>query len=194
VIHPEERPGSHAGALDYWSGYTCNDGGMPMSLPGRIFLTTLDVLEIHIPTLSFALMFVVFIIEIAWRYLFVPLTWTMEFSLMAFLWTTLLGACWALRDDSHVVFGLVYDSVGPKAQRVIRIAGNGLLCTAFCIALYPSWKFVAFMGFKRADVMQISMSIVFFPYVVFTVLTIGRLGHRLWTDLRSLASPKGSRP
>jgi len=157
---------------------------MQMNLPGRILLTTLDVLEIYIPTLSFALMFVVFIVEIVCRYLFVPLTWTMEFSLMAFLWTTLLGACWTLRDDSHVVFSLVYDGVGPKAQRAIRVAGNGLLFVAFCIALYPSWKFVAFMGFKKADVMQISMSIVFAPYIAFTVLTIGRLGQKLWTDLR----------
>jgi len=167
---------------------------MQMKLPGRILLTTLDVLEIYIPTLSFALMFVVFIIEIAWRYLVVPLTWTMEFSLMAFLWTTLLGACWALRDDSHVVFSLLYDAVGPKAQRRIRIAGNGLLFVAFCIALYPSWKFVAFMGFKKADVMQVSMSIVFSPYIVFSVLTIGRLGHKLWTDLGSLMPGKESCP
>jgi len=164
-----------------------------MNLPSRILLKTLDVLEIYIPTLSFALMFVVFIIEIAWRYLIVPLTWTMEFSLMAFLWTTLLGACWALRDDSHVVFGLLYDSVGPRAQRIIRLAGNGLLFIAFCIALYPSWKFVAFMGFKKADVMQISMSIVFSPYIAFTLLTIGRLGYLLWNDLRSLAPGRESR-
>lgn len=163
-----------------------------MSLPSRIFFTTLDVLEIYIPTISFALMFVVFIIEIAYRYLIVPLTWTMEFSLMAFIWTTLFGACWALRDDSHVVFGLVYDSVGPKAQRLIRIAGNGLLFIAFCIALYPSWKFVAFMGFKKADVMQISMSLVFSPYIAFTVLTIGRTGYSLWNDVRSLVSGKES--
>jgi len=165
---------------------------MQMKLPGRILLTTLDVLEIYIPTLSFALMFVVFIIEIAWRYLVVPLTWTMEFSLMAFIWTTLFGACWALRDDSHVVFGLVYDSVGPQAQRLIRIAGNGLMFIAFCIALYPSWKFVAFMGFKKADVMQISMSLVFSPYIAFTVLTIGRTGYSLWNDVRSLKSRKES--
>jgi len=165
-----------------------------MNLPSRILLKILDVLEIYIPTLSFALMFVVFIIEIAWRYLIVPLTWTMEFSLMAFLWTTLLGACWALRDDSHVVFGLLYDSVGPRAQRLIRLAGNGLLFIAFCIALYPSWKFVAFMGFKKADVMQISMSIVFSPYIAFTLLTIGRLGYLLWNDLRSLAPGRESRP
>ena len=163
-----------------------------MSLPARILLKALDVLEIYIPTISFALMFVVFIIEIAYRYLIVPLTWTMEFSLMAFIWTTLFGACWALRDDSHVVFGLVYDSVGPQAQRLIRIAGNGLMFIAFCIALYPSWKFVAFMGFKKADVMQISMSLVFSPYVAFTVLTIGRTGYSLWNDVRSLMSRKES--
>jgi hypothetical protein len=50
------------------------------------------------------------------------------------------------------------------------------------------------MGFKKADVMQISMSVVFSPYIAFTVLTIGRLGYMLWTDLRSLAPGKASRP
>jgi len=42
--------------------------------------------------------------------------------------------------------------------------------------------------------MQISMSIVFSPYVAFSVLTIGRLGHKLWTDLRPLVPGRESRP
>jgi hypothetical protein len=37
------------------------------------------------------------------------------------------------------------------------------------------------------------MSIVFSPYIVFSVLTIGRLGHKLWTDLRSFMPGTESR-
>ena len=49
------------------------------------------------------------------------------------------------------------------------------------------------MGFKKADVMQISMSVVFSPYIAFLVLTIGRLGYSLWADVRSLVAGEESR-
>jgi len=154
----------------------------------NLFLKTgrrlLDFVEITIPSTMFALLFIVFMMEIFYRYVLVPLTWTLEFTLMAFIWTTLLGACYAHREGAHVTFSLLYDRMKPRGQLYVRMAGNLLVFTAFCIALYPSYKYIAFMGFKRSDVLRIPMNIAFSPYLAFLVIMIGRLAAALADDLR----------
>jgi TRAP-type C4-dicarboxylate transport system permease small subunit len=146
----------------------------------------LDCLEIYLPALAFFAMFTVFMIQIFFRYFIVPLTWPLEFTLMAFIWTTLFGACYAHRDKSHVVFSLIYDRVKPKSQLRMRIIGNFLLASAFALSLYPSYKYVNFMSFKVSDVLKVPMNIAFSPYLFFLVIMIGRLVYELVVDLRTL--------
>jgi TRAP-type C4-dicarboxylate transport system permease small subunit len=147
----------------------------------------LDFTEIYLPGLAFFAMFVVFMIQVFFRYFIVPLTWPLEFTLMAFIWTTLFGACYAYRDKSHVVFSLVYDRVKPRSQLMMRIAGNLLLVVAFAISLYPSYKYVNFMGFKVSDVLKVPMNIAFSPYIFFLVIMIGRLIYDLVLDFKKLS-------
>jgi TRAP-type C4-dicarboxylate transport system permease small subunit len=115
----------------------------------------LDVVEVYVPTIAFTLLFIVFIIQVFFRYFLVPLTWPLEFTLIAFIWTTLLGACFTQRDYSHVQFTLIYDKAKPRTQIWLRIAGNSLLVAAFGIALYPSYSYVDFMSFKVSNVLKI---------------------------------------
>jgi TRAP-type C4-dicarboxylate transport system permease small subunit len=146
----------------------------------------LNVVERDIPTLTFSALFVVFMVQVVCRYLFVPLTWPLEFTLIAFIWTTVLGACFAQRDYSHVMFTLIYDRTKPKGQLIMRILGNLLMFSSFSIALYPSYKFVNFMSFKRSDVLKIPMNIAFSPFIVFLVIIIVRFGYDLVVDIRKL--------
>ncbi len=146
----------------------------------------LDVVEVYVPTIAFTLLFIVFIIQVFFRYFLVPLTWPLEFTLIAFIWTTLLGACFTQRDSSHVQFTLIYDKAKPRTQIWLRIAGNSLLVAAFGIALYPSYSYVDFMSFKVSNVLKIPMNIAFFPFVVFLVIMIGRLSRDVIRDLRKL--------
>lgn len=122
----------------------------------------------------------------------VPLTWTMEFTLMAFIWTTVLGACLAQREDEHVAFTLLYDGAKPETQRIIRILGNGLVIISFIIALGPSARWINFMGFKRSDALKIPMNIAYSPFVVFLLVFIVRLGTATVRDVVGLIR-KGSR-
>ncbi len=148
--------------------------------------TVLDIIEIYLPTLSFIVLFVVFLIQIFFRYLFEPLTWPMELSLFCYLWTILLGVCFAQRDDDHIRFTLFYDSVKPKSQLWIRIIGNILLVSSFGIALYPSYKYVNFMSFKKSNVLLIPMDWAYFPFIVMMVLLIGRFSLQLVKDIKIL--------
>lgn len=125
-------------------------------------------------------------LEIFYRYFLVPLTWTLEFTLIAFIWVTLLGACFAQRDSSHVMFTMIYDKVKPRTQVWIRIVGNTLVFIAFSISLYPTYRYINFMSFKKSDVLKIPMNIAFSPYMVFLIIIIGRLGYDIITDFKKL--------
>ena len=146
----------------------------------------LNFFEIYTPSIVFFSLFIVFILQIFYRYFLVPLTWPLEFTLMAFIWVTLLGACYAKRDSSHVKFTMIYDIVKPRTQIWIRIVGNALVLIAFSISLYPSYRYVSFMSFKKSDVLKIPMNIAFSPYIVFLVIMIGRLGYDIITDFKKL--------
>ncbi len=148
--------------------------------------TVLDIIEIYLPTLSFTVLFVVFLVQIFFRYFIKPLTWPMELSLFCYLWTILLGICFAQREGEHIHFALLYDKAKPKIQLWMRILGNLLLVTSFGIALYPSYKYVDFMSFKKSNVMLIPMNWAYFPFVVMMVILIVRFSLQLWKDFKIL--------
>jgi len=146
----------------------------------------LDFFEIYLSSVFFSLLFIVFLLQIFYRYFLVPLTWPLEFTLIALNWLTLLGACFAQRDSSHVMFTMIYDAVKPRTQIWMRIVGNTLVFIAFSISLYPSYRYLSFMSFKKSDVLKIPMNIAFSPYIVFLVIMIGRLGYDIITDFKKL--------
>ncbi len=147
----------------------------------------LDLFEIYIPAVAFSIMFVVFVLQIFFRYfLNRPLTWPYEVTIFAFIWTAILGACYARRAGVHVVFGLVYDKVSPKTQVIFRLIANGLIFVAFLVALKPSYEQVMFMAFKKSTVLKIPFHIAYSPYVVFVVLILGHTLHDLVIDLNTL--------
>ena len=149
----------------------------------------LDLFEIYIPSVAFSIMFVVFVLQIFFRYfLNHPLTWPYEMTIFAFIWTAVLGACFARRHAVHVVFGLIYDKVSPKTQLLFRLIGNGLIFAAFLIALQPSYEQIQFMAFKKSTVLKIPFNIAFFPYVVFVILILGHTCYDLIIDGRRLFS------
>lgn len=157
-------------------------------MTARIGAFLLDIIEIYVPTVSFAMLLLVFIISIIFRYFIIPLTWPMEFTLMAFIWITLLGACYAMRDSSHVVFSIIYDMVKPRGQAVMRIAGNALVASAFSISLYPSFKYVRFMSFKKSDVLLVPMNLIYSVYLLFLVIMVGRLIVEIVGDVKKFSA------
>lgn len=148
--------------------------------------TVVDTVEVYIPFTAFVTLFSVFLLGIIFRYFFKPLTWTLELSLMCFIWTALLGGLYAKRDNSHVQFTMIYDMVSPLTQTWMRITGNSLLVLAFAIGLIPSWKYVLFMAYKKSNVLKIPMNIVFFPFVIFLAFMIGRYTIDVIHDIRLL--------
>ncbi|MDA3958720.1 TRAP transporter small permease [Oceanispirochaeta sp.] len=150
---------------------------------GKLFI---DTIEIYIPFAAFVTLFIVFITGIFFRYFLKPLTWTLELSLICFIWTSLLGGLFAKREDAHVAFTMVYDAVSPLIQIWMRLIGHSLLVLSFAIGLIPSWKYVLFMGYKKSNVLKIPMDLVFLPFVIFLAFMIGRYTVDIYRDTRKL--------
>jgi len=147
----------------------------------------LDIPEKYVPSITFTILFLVFVLQIFFRYVLNrPLIWPYEVSIFAFIWTAVLGACFAKRHNVHVVFSLVYDRQKPRVQLIFRTIGNIGILAAFCIALYPTYDYIKFMHIDRSVALKIPFDIAYGPYLVFMVLIIGRVSVDLVQDIRKM--------
>lgn len=138
-----------------------------------------NCVELYIPAISFAVLFVLFCFQIVVRYIISKFTglvvpWTVEVEQMCFLWVALLGACYVQRSRGHVVFTLVYDALGTKGKAVLSLISSTLISFACACTLIPSLKYVWGLMARQqvTSLLKIPKTVVFFPYVIFTVLIL----------------------
>jgi len=76
----------------------------------------------NVSALLLLIMFLCFILTIIARYVFnYPLGWTEEASLIAWIWCTLWGAVFVLRERDEVRFDIFYSSMSAKARSVCTV-------------------------------------------------------------------------
>lgn len=118
-----------------------------------------------IPNIAFVCIFLTFMVTIISRYVLkTPVAWSYEVSILAYMWTMFFGVGKAMTADEHVVFGLVYDSVGPRTKLIFRITSNLLLIILIGIAFIPS---IHSLSSKRmvTGVLKLPFSVVFAPLI-----------------------------
>lgn len=115
----------------------------------------------------FLTLFVVFIIQISARFGFnKPLPWTDEAAVILYIWVILWAAAVVVPEREHVVFDLVWNSVGYRARQAMRIAGNLLIGGLCLVALPATWDYVHFMRREGSPVLGIPLMWVFLPLVI----------------------------
>jgi len=68
------------------------------------------------------IMFVAFILQIVFRYFFnFPIGWTSELSVIGWLYMTLLGSAFWLKESEEIRFDLLSDRLGPVGRRVVGL-------------------------------------------------------------------------
>jgi TRAP-type C4-dicarboxylate transport system permease small subunit len=122
-----------------------------------------------------AIMFVCFLIQIVFRYFFnFPIGWTSELSVVMWLYMTLLGSAFWLKESDEVRFDLISGSLGPTGQRVLGLAVAVVAVILFGMALPATIKYVAFMKVESSSYLKIRLDILYSVYVVFAVAVIVR--------------------
>lgn len=140
----------------------------------RIGKKIVDFLGIVIPSFTFMVIFITFMVTILSRYLFkTPVTWSYEVSVLGYMWTMFFGVGKAIEADEHVVFGLVYDAVKPFTQFVFKVVYNTFLLVLLVICLVPCWN--SMMSKQMVTgVLKLPYTIVFAPFMYMLVEIIVR--------------------
>ena len=124
-----------------------------------------DVFEIYLPCVAFIILFVSFIIMIAYRYIFYnQMSWLFELNGIAYIWSAILAASYGSRADTHVVFPIVYDKLSDKKKLMIRLVSNIVVIVAFFILFPYALKTVEFFGRKISPIIEIPYSVIFAPF------------------------------
>jgi TRAP-type C4-dicarboxylate transport system permease small subunit len=120
-------------------------------------------------------MFVAFILQIVTRYVLnAPLSWTAEFSTIAWFWGILWGAGLVLSDEEEIRFDVIYGLM-PAGMRRIADAITGIAVVAiFTWSLPAMVDYVTFMKVERSAYLGIRFDILYSVYLIFAVAQIIR--------------------
>ena len=135
------------------------------------------------------IMFVAFLVQIVFRYFFnFPIGWTSELSVIAWLYMTLLGSAFWLKESDEIRFDLISGRLGPVGRRVVALVVAVATVILFGMALPATIKYVAFMKVESTSYLKIRLDILYSVYVVFAVAVIVRYLWAIRSVLRGEAT------
>jgi C4-dicarboxylate transporter DctQ subunit len=130
-------------------------------------------------------MFLCFILQIVARYVFnYPLGWTDEVSILCWIWCTLWGAAFVLREKDEVRFDIVYSTASEKTRRVFTVITGISAIVLFAIALPAVVSYVTFLKVERSAYLGIRLDYLYSIYVIFSVAVISRYAALTWRAIR----------
>ena len=122
-----------------------------------------------------AVMFVAFILQIVFRYVFnLPTGWSTELTIIMWLYLVLWGSAFVLREKEEIRIDLIYSSVGPRARIGMAIAFSLAALVAYGAALPASYDYVSFMKVEKSSYLKIPLNWLYSIYLVFCVAVIAR--------------------
>ena len=140
----------------------------------------------------FLALFCVFIIQITARFGFnKPLPWTDEAAVILYVWVILWAAAFIVPAREHVVFDLVWNSVGLRARQAMKITGNLLIGGLALAGLPATWDYVKFMSREGSPVLNVSFMWIFMPLVLLMVALVVRSAWAIWNAWRSIGLEAG---
>lgn len=135
----------------------------------------------------FLTLFIVFIIQITARFGFnKPLPWTDEAAVILYVWVILWAAATVVPEREHVVFDLLWNSVGWRTRQVMKITGNLLIGGLALVGLPASWDYVHFMAREGSPVLNISFMWVYLPFVLLMAALVVRSVWGIWSAVRGV--------
>ena len=134
-----------------------------------------------------AIMFVSFLLQIAFRYLLnQPLGWTEEVTVLCWVWLVLWGAAFILSDKDEIQFDIVYGIVSKTFTVISSLA----LVVLFVVSLPASWNYVLFMKREKSAFLGMRFDYLYSIYIIFAVASIVRHALIAWHAFRGGATPE----
>ena len=122
-----------------------------------------------------AVMFVAFVVQIVFRYLFnFPIGWSSELTVVCWLWLVLFGSAFVLTEKEEIRFDLIYAAVRPRVRIGLAIVSAVALIVLYGASLKASFDYVSFMKVEKSSYLKIRMDWLYSIYLVFLVAIIAR--------------------
>ena len=151
------------------------------------FKGLVDFFEIYLTAGIFLSMFFSFLIGVYFRYVVrSPQSWTFELSSISILMLALLSSSTTQREDSHVVFDMIYLRMSPKVQIFMRILTSLLIVIFFGIAIPHTINYLFGMAGLYMQVIKIPRFIVFTPLPILLTMMFMRFAYKLYIDIKIL--------
>jgi len=129
----------------------------------------------------FALLFLVFVVQVVARFAFnKPLAWTDEAAVILYLWAILWGAALVCSDKENVAFDLLYQRAGPPVQRLMALAACALIGVLAAWGLPGSLDYIHFMQRERTPVLGLPFHWVFAPFGILLLALALRSAWRIY--------------
>ena len=135
----------------------------------------------------FLTLFIVFVIQVTARFGFnKPMAWTDEAAVILYVWAILWAAAFVVPEREHVVFDLLWNSVGLRARQAMRISGNLMIGGLALCAIPASWDYVHFMAREGTPVLGVPFMWVFLPFVLLLAALVVRSAWAIWNAVRGI--------
>ena len=122
-----------------------------------------------------AVMFVAFILQIIFRYLFnFPVGWSTELTTITWLYLVLWGSAFVLTEEEEIRFDLIYGAVPKRVRIGMAILSAVALVLLYGASLKASFDYVSFMKVEKSSYLKIRMDWLYSIYLVFLVAIIVR--------------------
>lgn len=129
-------------------------------------------------------MFIVFILQIIFRYVLnLSIGWTHEISVALWIWIVLFGSAFVVREVDEIRFDLIWGGAGDKSRRVMQVICSVALVLLFGVSLPAIFDYVTFMKVESTAYLKIRFDYLYSIYVVFVVAMIIRY---LWLGIQAI--------
>ncbi len=137
-------------------------------------------------------MFLAFIVQIVFRYFFnFPIGWSSELSVVAWLYMTLIGSAFWLKEHEEVRLDLISARLGPRGRRVLGLTVAVAAVVLFGMAMPATWKYVTFMKVESSSYLKIRLDLLYSIYLVFALAIIVRYLGAIVSLVRGEAPEEG---
>ncbi|MEP6998392.1 MAG: TRAP transporter small permease subunit [Betaproteobacteria bacterium] len=134
-----------------------------------------------IAVLLMGLMFVSFLLQIAFRYVLnQPLGWTEEVTVLCWVWVVLWCAAFVLSDADEIRFDIVYTMVPPRVRRAFTAISSIAFVVLLLTSLPASWNYVAFMKREHTAYLHMRLDVMYSVYVIFVVACVVKQAYIAW--------------
>ena len=139
----------------------------------------------NVAALMLAVMFLAFLVQIVFRYVFnFPVGWASELTVALWLWLVLWGASFVVKEHEEIRFDLLTGAVGRRARIAMGIVVALALIVLYGMAFKASLDYVTFMKVEKSSYLKVRMDWMYSIFIVFLVAILARYLWLLWQLLR----------